>query len=129
MYKIIKENKIVGISEDYPILLDEYEIIEDTENSVNDYIQAHNFDEGEYLLKTDDKAISYMKDKERQTRDFYLEKYVDPVVSNPLRWADMSEEEKKEYSDYRKYLLDYPESSEDWFKQNPKTFEEFKGGD
>ena len=127
MYKILKENKIIGVSEDYPVLLDEYEVIEDKEHSVNDYIQIQKnlMEQCEYLLKTDEKAISYMKDKERETRDSYLEKYVDPVVSNPLRWNDMSEEEKKEYSDYRKYLLDYPET-ENWYEQNPKTFEEWK---
>ena len=127
MYKILKENKIIGVSEDYPVLLDEYEVIEDKEHSVNDYIQIQKnlMEKCEYLLKTDEKAISYMKDKERETRDYYLEKYVDQVVSNPLRWNDMSEEEKKEYSDYRKYLLDYPET-ENWYEQNPKTFEEWK---
>ena len=70
--------------------------------------------------------IKAKKESVRETRDFYLEKYIDPIVSNPLRWTDLSEEEKKEYSDYRKYLLDYPKT-EDWYKQNPKTFEEFKG--
>lgn len=82
---------------------------------------------GKIYIK-EEELIEAKKESVRETRDFYLEKYVDPVVSNPLRWADMSEEEKKEYSDYRKYLLDYPESSEDWYEQNPKTFKEWLNG-
>lgn len=78
---------------------------------------------GKIYIK-EEELIEAKKESVRETRDFYLEKYVDPVVSNPLRWDDMSEEEKKEYSDYRKYLLDYPETK-DWYKQNPKTFEEW----
>ena len=40
-------------------------------------------------------------------------------------WNSLSEDEQKEYTDYRQYLLDYPET-EDWYKQNPLTFEEWE---
>lgn len=83
---------------------------------------------GKIYIK-EEELIEAKKESVRQTRDFYLEKYIDPVVSNSLRWNDMSDEQKKTYIDYRKYLLDYSESSEDWYKQNPKKFKEFKGGD
>lgn len=79
---------------------------------------------GKIYIK-EEELIEAKKKSVRKTRDFYLEKYVDPVVSNSLRWNDMSDEQKKLYIDYRKYLLDYPESSEDWHKQNPKTFEDW----
>lgn len=61
----------------------------------------------------------------RKVRNSYLEMFVDPVVSNPLRWNDLSEEERKEYSDYRQYLLDYPTIT-DWWAKLPKTFTEWK---
>lgn len=46
----------------------------------------------------------------RKIRDSYLVQYVDSVVSNPLRWADMSAEEQQDYKDYRQYLLNVPQS-------------------
>ena len=46
MFKVIKENKIIGVSEESPVLLDKYEIEEDTEHSVFDYLQVN----GEYVL-------------------------------------------------------------------------------
>lgn len=124
MFKAIKDNKIIAFNEtgDFPCLVFD-EVVEDKEHQMSDYVMVGE----EFVLDTDVKAIEKQKENVRQVRNSYLEEYVDLVVSNPLRWADMSEEEKKEYSDYRKYLLDYPESSEDWYKQNPKTFEEFKG--
>ena len=48
----------------------------------------------------------------RSTRNSYLETYVDPVVSNPLRWGEMTAEEQQQYADYRRYLLDITESAE-----------------
>lgn len=42
----------------------------------------------------------------RATRNRYLETYVDPIVSNPLRWSSLTSDEQKNYTDYRQYLLD-----------------------
>lgn len=42
----------------------------------------------------------------RATRDTKLRREVDPVVTNPLRWADLSQEKQTEWSNYRKALLD-----------------------
>ena len=42
----------------------------------------------------------------RATRNRYLETYVDPIVSNPLRWSGLTSDEQKNYTDYRQYLLD-----------------------
>lgn len=48
----------------------------------------------------------------REYRNYLLQTVVDPVVSNPLRWAELSNEKQSEYSNYRKALLnittDYP---------------------
>lgn len=48
-------------------------------------------------------------DEVRAVRNSYLEKYVDPVVCNPLRWAELTPEEQQQYADYRRYLLDITE--------------------
>ena len=42
----------------------------------------------------------------RQQRDTLLATQVDPIVSNPLRWADLSAEQQQAWSDYRRALLD-----------------------
>lgn len=45
----------------------------------------------------------------RAHRDRLLTTEVDPIVTNPLRWADMPEDEKAAYIAYRDRLLDVPE--------------------
>jgi len=38
---------------------------------------------------------------------------LDPIVSNPLRWAELSAEKQEEYTNYRLALLDLPENTID----------------
>lgn len=61
----------------------------------------------------------------RSIRNQYLVDYVDGAVSNPLRWADMSQELKDMYTNYRRYLLDYT-NGENWWESYPLTFDEWK---
>jgi hypothetical protein len=42
----------------------------------------------------------------REKRNALLAAEVDPVVSNPLRWADLSAEKQAEWAAYRRALLD-----------------------
>jgi hypothetical protein len=42
----------------------------------------------------------------REKRNALLSTEVDPVVSNPLRWADLSAEKQAEWAAYRRALLD-----------------------
>lgn len=42
----------------------------------------------------------------RGQRNFLLAIEVDPVVSNPLRWADLSAEQQSSWAAYRRALLD-----------------------
>ena len=42
----------------------------------------------------------------RQQRDTILATQVDPIVSNPLRWADLSAEQQAAWAAYRRALLD-----------------------
>lgn len=120
MFKVIKDNKIIGISKEYPILLDEYVVEEDTEHSVEDYMQVN----GEYILTSSVEAIEQKKTDVRAIRNSYLVKYVDNRAKSPFMWDEVPEEEKKLIGAYRKYLVDYPET-EGWYEQNPMTFEEW----
>ena len=61
----------------------------------------------------------------RQVRSQYYETYVDWYQSKPLLWAEMTEEEKTDIANYRIYLKNYTEL-ENWWENNPKTFEEWK---
>jgi hypothetical protein len=42
----------------------------------------------------------------RAERDSILAREVDPIVSNPLRWADLTADKQAEWSAYRTALLD-----------------------
>lgn len=61
----------------------------------------------------------------RIIRDELLQTEIDPVVTNPLRWAELSDDKKAEYADYRRYLLDYTETLA-WWEQEPLTMDEWK---
>lgn len=52
----------------------------------------------------------------RHQRDMYLSMYVDPIVSNPLRWADMTTEQQTAWTQYRTDLLNI--TSQDGFPHN-----------
>lgn len=121
MFKAIKDNKIIAINEtgEFP-LLNHDSVEEDTEHSVSDYMQVN----GEYVLTSSAEAIEQKKADVRAVRNQYLEKYVDPKQL-VLVWSGLTEGEQKKYTDYRQYLLDYPET-EGWYEQNPLTFEEWK---
>lgn len=86
MFKILKENKIVGISERNPVLLDKYDIEEDTDHTIDDYVQVN----GEYVLKTSDEAIEQKKAEriaELQNRlsatDWYAVRFAETGVEIP----------------------------------------------
>ena len=47
----------------------------------------------------------------RFARDELLVTEVDPIVTNPLRWAELSSTEQQQWTDYRTALLDVPQQS------------------
>ena len=118
MFKALKDNKIIAINEtgDFPCLV--YDSIEeDTEHSISDYLQVN----GEYVLTSSDEAIEQRKEQVRSVRNQYLEqtdKYM--IADYPI-----ADEERELYKQYREYLRTYPEC-QDWYKANPKTYEEWK---
>lgn len=121
MFKAIKDNKIIAINEtgDFP-LLDYDSVEENTEHTVSDYVQVN----GEFVLTSSAEAIEQKKAEVRAVRDQYLsdtDKYMIPDFP-------ITEEERQQYKDYRNYLRDYTKA-ENWYEQNPLTFEEWKGID
>jgi hypothetical protein len=46
------------------------------------------------------------EDKARAERNMLLMNGVDPIVSNPLRWAELTSEQQTQYPLYRRALLD-----------------------
>lgn len=55
----------------------------------------------------DAKAAYFVRDE----RDFILSSVVDPIVTNPLRWADLTSAKQAEWTQYRTDLLDIPDQS------------------
>tara|TARA_R110000737_G_scaffold139141_1_gene170032 strand:+ start:624 stop:908 length:285 start_codon:yes stop_codon:yes gene_type:complete len=47
----------------------------------------------------------------RNERDNILTTVVDPLVSNPLRWADLTSDKQTEWSQYRTDLLAVPQQA------------------
>lgn len=121
MFTAIKYDKIIAINDsgEFP-LLNHDRVEEDTEHSIADYMQVN----GEYVLTSSAEAIEQKKAEVRAVRNSYLEKYVDPKQL-VLVWNGLTENEQKKYTDYRQYLLDYPET-EGWYEHSPLTFEEWK---
>ena len=121
MFKALKDDKIIAINDsgEFPCLVHD-RVEEDTEHQVADYIHC----DGQFVLTVSDEAIEQKKAEVRAVRNSYLEKYVDPKQL-VLVWNSLTENEQKKYTDYRQYLLDYPET-EGWYEHSPLTFEEWK---
>lgn len=81
--------------------------------------------DGKFYLKgyTPQKSDEEKQKEIREIRNQYLVKYVDPYQL-VIRWNTLSEEEQTIIINYRQYLLDYTKR-ENWWKYNPKTFEEW----
>ena len=52
-----------------------------------------------------------LKASTRRARDAMISRDVDPIVSNPLRWAALTAEQQQAWVDYRQALLDIPQQS------------------
>ena len=70
-----------------------------------------------------EKSQEVKEQEVRQVRNDYLKDFVDPLQL-VLRWGDLSETEQEFTREYRQYLLDYTKE-EDWYEQNPDTYEEW----
>ena len=86
MFKAIKENKIIAIDDsgEFPCLVYD-EIVEDTEHLGSEYVEVG----GEFVLKTDEKAIAQEKQKRIDElkqlladADYWGQKYLDGEYSS-----------------------------------------------
>jgi hypothetical protein len=59
-----------------------------------------------YVPPTQEELDARAAAEVRYQRDWLLQNEVDPIVSNPLRWADMTTEQQNAWSAYRTALLD-----------------------
>ena len=118
MFKALKDNKIIAINDsgDFPCLVHD-SVEEDTEHYVADYMQVN----GEYVLTSSDEAIEQRKEEVRAVRNQYLEQTDKFMITD----YPITDEERELYKQYRTYLRTYPECR-DWYKANPKTYEEWK---
>lgn len=64
-----------------------------------------------YVAPTQEEIVGEAARNARYKRDIILGSEVDPIVTNPLRWADMKPEKQQEWADYRLALLAVPEQS------------------
>lgn len=83
-----------------------------------------NKDVAAYIPPTQAELDAIAAQDVRAKRDRILATVVDPLVSNPLRWADMTPEAQQAWADYRRALLDVPQqvgfpNAVDWPTQPP----------
>lgn len=64
-----------------------------------------------YVAPTAEEISEDLAKSVRWERNELLEDDVDPLVSNPLRWASLSSEQQNELTVYRQALLDLPAQS------------------
>lgn len=64
-----------------------------------------------YVPPTQEELDAQAAASVRYQRDMLLQNEVDPIVSNPLRWADMTTEEQNAWSQYRTDLLNVPQQA------------------
>ena len=84
MYKAIKDNKIIAISDTYtefPFMIKD-SVIEDTEHTSSDYEQY----EGEYLLKSEIPAPSHEEQSKKREAAYIAE--TDPIQTHIDRLKD-----------------------------------------
>ena len=84
MYKAIKDNKIIAISDTYtefPFMIKD-SVIEDTEHTSSDYEQY----EGEYLLKSEIPAPSHEEQSAKREQAYIAE--TDPIQTHIDRLKD-----------------------------------------
>ena len=118
MFKAIKDEKIIAVNETGEFPLMNYDSLEeDTEHQLSDYIHC----DGQFVLTVSDEAIEQKKADVRTVRNQYL-KQTDEfmIVDYPI-----TSTQKSKYKQYRAYLRDYPDSSEDWFEHEPMSFNEW----
>ena len=86
----------------------------DTDMTINndDLLALIGSDFTKYTAPTQTELDAQAASEARMTRDYLLRSEVDSIVSNPLRWADLSTEKQNEWAKYRTDLLNVPQQSD-----------------
>jgi hypothetical protein len=66
----------------------------------------HKWDGAQWVLRPQQELDAMAAAEVREQRSYLLAAEVDPIVSNPLRWADLSAEKQAAWATYRRALLD-----------------------
>lgn len=64
-----------------------------------------------YVAPTQEELDAEAAQFVRDERDYRLSSEVDPIVTNPLRWADLTAEKQNEWAQYRTDLLNVPQQA------------------
>jgi len=87
----------------------------DTDQTINNdellSAMIGNSDVAAYVPPTQEELDAQAAAQVRAERDHILETEVDPIVSNPLRWGSLSDEQQLAFTVYRQNLLDITEQS------------------
>jgi len=65
----------------------------------------------DFTASTQEARDARLASQQRSVRDDKLQSEVDSIVSNPLRWADLTTEKQNEWAQYRTDLLNVPQQS------------------
>ena len=85
----------------------------DTDNTVNnsELMSLIGADFAAYVAPTQEELDAETAEQVRYDRDYKLLTEVDPLVSNPLRWAELTSDKQTDWSQYRTDLLNVPQQS------------------
>jgi len=85
----------------------------DTDNTIDNaaLLALIGSDFSAYVAPTQEELDAATAASVRAERDRRLVADVDPIVSNPLRWSAMSEQEQADMSAFRMALLDVPQQA------------------
>jgi hypothetical protein len=67
--------------------------------------RGYQFNGNEWVAPSQEWLDDNAAEEARNIRDNKLSTEVDPIVTNPLLWADLTPKKKQEWIDYRKSLL------------------------
>lgn len=85
----------------------------DTDTTINndDVMALIGTDFSAYVAPTQAELDAEAAANVRSEREYIFHTIVDPLVSNPLRWADLSSDKQAEWSQYRADLLNVPQQA------------------
>ena len=80
-------------------------------------------DKGDYLeaVNLPEPTVEELQAQVRQVRNQYLEQTDKFMITD----YPITSTQKTKYKQYRAYLRDYPDSSEDWFEHEPMSFDDW----